>query len=163
LNSQPLNDVTIAVASNNPAEGVTDVSSLTFTAANWNIAQTVTVTGVDDFVDAGDLAYGLLTDSVVSCDPTHNGIDDADVSVTNSDNDTAGITVTPTSSLTTYALSLHDALTIFLNSQPLNDVTIAVASNNPAEGVTDVSSLTFTAANWNIAQTVTVTGVDDFV
>ena len=32
-------------------------ASLTFTAANWNTAQTVTVTGVDDSLDDGDIAY----------------------------------------------------------------------------------------------------------
>ena len=32
-------------------------ASLTFTTANWNTAQTVTVTGVDDCLDDGDIAY----------------------------------------------------------------------------------------------------------
>jgi len=36
-----------------------------------------------------------------SADPIYNGLDPADISVTNIDNDTAGFTVTPTSGLTT--------------------------------------------------------------
>ena len=34
-----------------------DKSSLTFTNANWNTPQTVTVTGVDDLVVDGNIAY----------------------------------------------------------------------------------------------------------
>ena len=35
--------------------------SLTFTPANWNTPQTVTVTGVDDAIDDGDVAYTIVT------------------------------------------------------------------------------------------------------
>ena len=44
-------------------------ASLTFTAANWNVAQTVTVTGVDDAVDDGDVAYTIVTAAATSTRP----------------------------------------------------------------------------------------------
>ena len=74
---------------------------MTFTSANWNTPQTVTVTGVDDAVDDGDVAYTIVTTAATSADVAYNGIDAADVSVSNTDNDTAGITVNPTSGLVT--------------------------------------------------------------
>ena len=60
------------------------------------MAQTVTVTGVDDAVDDGDVAYTIVTAAATSGDPNYSGVDAADVTVTNTDNDAAGITVTPT-------------------------------------------------------------------
>ena len=76
-------------------------ASLTFTTANWNTAQTVTVTGVDDGLDDGDIAYSIVTAAATSSDGNYNGMNPSDVSVTNTDNDASGITVTPTSGLTT--------------------------------------------------------------
>ena len=95
LNSQPTANVTIGLSSSNTTEGTVSPASLTFTAANWNTAQTVTVTGVDDFVDDGDIAYTIVTAAASSADGNYNGLNAADVAVTNIDNDTAGITVTP--------------------------------------------------------------------
>src|SRR5207249_10013001 len=83
-------------SSSNTAEGTVSASSLTFTAANWNVAQTVTVTGADEFIDDGDTAYTIVTGAATTADATYNGFNASDVSVTNTDNDTAGITVSPT-------------------------------------------------------------------
>src|SRR6185295_17617165 len=96
-------------------------------------------------------------------DAKYNGLDATDVSVTNTDDDTVGITVSPTTGLVTTEAGGTASFTVVLNSQPTAPVTIAVNSNNAAEGTTNVSSLTFTAANWNVAQTITITGIDEFV
>ena len=48
-----------------------------------------------------------------------------DVTVTNTDNDTAGITVTPTTGLTTTEAGGTATFTVVLNTQPTADVTIA--------------------------------------
>ena len=61
----------------------------------------MTVTGVDDALVDGNVAYTIVTAPATSTDPTYNGVDAADVAVTNTDNDAAGITVTPTAGLTT--------------------------------------------------------------
>ena len=57
-------------------------TSLTFTTANWNVARTVTVTGVDDFAMDGDIAYTIITAPAVSTDAKYNGVNAADVAVT---------------------------------------------------------------------------------
>ena len=94
LSSQPIADVTINLLSSNPAEG-TVPASITFTTANWDVAQTVTVTGVDDTIADGDIAYTIIT-SVSTTDPVYAPLDPADVSVTNQDDETADIAITPT-------------------------------------------------------------------
>ena len=138
-------------------------ASLTFTTANWNVAQTVTVTGVDDAVDDGDVGYTIVTAAAVSTDPNYSGVNAADVAVTNTDNDSAGITVTPTAGLMTTEAGGTATFTVVLNTQPTADVTIALSSSDTTEGTVAPASLTFTTANWNVAQTVTVTGVNDAV
>ena len=57
-----------------------------------------------------------------------------------------------------------DTFDVVLNSQPTADVTIsAITSFDTGEVTVSTASLTFTTANWNLPQTVIVTGVDDFV
>ena len=163
LDTQPTANVTIGLSSSNTAEGTVSVSSVTFTAANWNTPQTINVTGVNDFVDDGNISYTIVTSAATSSDSNYNGINAADVSASNTDNDTVGITISPTSGLTTTEAGGTATFTIVLNSQPTANVAIGLSSSNTAEGTVSVSSVTFTAANWNTPQTITVTGVNDFV
>ncbi|MCC7085411.1 MAG: hypothetical protein IT427_10430 [Pirellulales bacterium] len=163
LNSQPTANVTIGISTSNAAEGTVSTSSLVFTPQNWNTAQTVTVTGVNDAVDDGNVAYTIRTGAATSADANYSGLNALDVSVSNTDNDTAGITVTPTSGLVTTEAGGTAAFTVKLNSQPTANVTIGISTSNAAEGTVSTSSLVFTPQNWNTAQTVTVTGVNDAV
>ena len=50
---------------------------------------------------SGNVAYTIVTAAASSADANYSGLNAADVTVTNNDNDTAGITVTPTSGLVT--------------------------------------------------------------
>jgi uncharacterized protein YfdQ (DUF2303 family) len=161
LNSQPTANVTIALSSNDTTEGTVSTSSLVFTPSNWNIAQSVTVTGVDDALVDGTISYSIITAAASSTDSNYNGLNAADVSVINTDNDSAGITVNPTSGLTTTEAGGTASFSVVLNSQPTANVTIALSSNDTTEGTVSTSSLVFTPSNWNIAQSVTVNGVDD--
>jgi LPXTG-site transpeptidase (sortase) family protein len=161
LDTTPTANVTIAVASNDTTEGTASPASLVFTPGNWSTPQTVTVTGVDDALADGNQAYTIQTATASSPDATYDGLSVADVSVTNTDDDTAGVTVTPTSGLNTTEAGGTDSFTVVLNTMPAADVTIPVASNDTTEGTLAISSLTFTTGNWSTPQRVTVTGVDD--
>jgi len=72
-----------------------------------------------------------------------------------------GVTVTPTSGLTTSEEETQVAFTVVLNSQPTADVTIDLASDDDTEGIVSIASVTFTTSNWDSPRNVTVTGVDD--
>jgi large repetitive protein len=161
LGSQPSANVTIAIASSDTTEATVSTTQLVFTPADWNQAQVVTVTGVDDTIDDGDQPFTITIGAAVSSDATYNGIDPADLSGINADDDTASIVVEPTSGLVTSEAGGSDMFSVVLTSQPSGDVTIAIASSDASEGMTLQSSLTFTPGNWNQAQTVTVVGVDD--
>jgi len=109
----------------------------------------VTITGVNDDVVDSNIAYTILTAAATSADLNYNGQNAADVSVTNNDNDGAGITVTPTSGLNTTEAGGTATFTVVLNSEPAADVTIALSSSDTTEGNVSPASLTFTSANWN--------------
>ena len=102
-----------------------------------------------------------MTAPAVSTDATYTGVNAADVAVTNTDNDAAGITVTPTAGLATTEAGGTATFTVVLTTQPTADVTIAPELERHDRRHGRPASLTFTTANWNVAQTVTVTGVDD--
>jgi hypothetical protein len=87
LHTQPLADVIVAVQSNKTAEGTVSASSLTFTPANWDVAQTVTITGVNDTITDGDVTYSIVLAPAVSADPDYQGINPGDVAVVNLDNE----------------------------------------------------------------------------
>ena len=74
LNTQPTADVTIALTlERHRPKGTVSPASLTFTTANWNVAQTVTVTGVDDPSSTATIAYTIVTAPAVSTDPNYSG------------------------------------------------------------------------------------------
>src|SRR5258706_132801 len=109
----------------------------------------------------GNIAYTIVTAPAVSTDGSYNNLKAADVSVTNTDSDVAGITVIRTAGLTTTEAGGTATFTVVLTSQPTASVTIGLSSNDLTEGTVAPANLTFTTANWNVAQTVTVTGVND--
>lgn len=179
LTSQPTGNVVIDATSLDLTEGrlstdsVTqmDSASVTFTSANWSVPRTITVHGIDDFVADGDTPYVIsATNERVHRGSEPCGQRPADVAATNTDNDTAGVTVAPSGGTTTTTeAGSSDTFTVVLNSQPSGNVVIDATSLAVTEarlstdGVTpmDGVSLTFTTANWNVPRTVTVDGADD--
>ncbi|MCP5184674.1 MAG: DUF4347 domain-containing protein, partial [Pseudomonadales bacterium] len=98
LDSAPTADVTIAIGSSDTGEGTPSTSLLTFTPGNWATPQIVTITGVDDTLDDGDVVYHIITGAAASADANYNGLDAADVAVTNTDDDTQNLVVVTTAS-----------------------------------------------------------------
>jgi hypothetical protein len=168
LQSKPSDKVTINVSSSNLAEGKPNVNSVVFTPENWNANQTVVVTGVDDDgAQDGSPTYKIILDPPQSNDPNYKGKPDpSDVTVTNQDNDTAGVIVSPTSGLMTGENGVKATFTIKLASKPVGTnvtVKIPLSSSRPLEGSVSPSTVTFDALNWNSPQTVTVQGLNDDV
>ncbi|MCP3868798.1 MAG: calcium-binding protein, partial [Gammaproteobacteria bacterium] len=91
LNSEPSAPVSLMLLSSNITEGTIDKASLDFTASDWDQPQTVTVTGVDDNVDDSNQVYSIITSTASGGD--YAGLNPADISVTNQDDDTAGFTL----------------------------------------------------------------------
>lgn len=87
LNSPPVRDVTLNFKSSNLAEGVINSgASMTFTSSNWNSPQTLTVKGVDDSVDDGDMSYQIKA-TLSSIDIDYKLLTVAPLKLSNIDND----------------------------------------------------------------------------
>jgi hypothetical protein len=91
-------DVVFTISSNDTSEGLPDLSTLTFTSANWDTPQTVAVTGEDDTLIDGDIPYivQVAVDAVNTLDADFVSLPAQDVSATNADDDTAGFTLNTT-------------------------------------------------------------------
>lgn len=163
LNTEPSASVTIGITSSDTTEGTVSPSSVTFDAGNWTTPQTVTVTGVNDWIDDGDVSYTIVTAPATSADAAYNGFNAIDVTVVNLDDDTAGVVINPSSGLVVSESGTSANVSVVLSSEPTANVTVNFVSNKPGEASVSPANRTFTPVNWNVPQTVTVTGVDDLV
>ena len=163
LNTAPTADVTILLSSSNLNEGVTDKSSLTFNSANWNIAQQVTVTGVDDALNDGDQSYSIILSPATSADSNYNGLDPRDVSLVNINNDLPQLNITTSPQVVVEGLTSPQSLiyTVTLTGLVNNSQTVTVkyaTTNGTATSGLDYTAttgiLTFTGGV--VSQNITI-------
>jgi hypothetical protein len=84
-----------------------------------------------------------------------------DVSVLVTDDDSAGVVVTPLGVMQTSESGATTSLQVTLRSEPSHPVTFALGVTDPSEAAFVQSSITFTPMNWDVPQFLTVRGVDD--
>ena len=164
LSTQPAAAVTVTPSSSDTSEGTVS-GPLTFTSSNWDTAQDVTVTGVDDAEDDGHQDYEV-TFNITSSDPNYSSLLPSSrvgiLFLLNRDNnDHPRVVVTGAQNLVTTEDSGTATFQARLATQPAAAVTVALFSDDTSEGVVSPDSLIFTPNNWNTLQSVTVTGVDD--
>lgn len=162
LDMQPTANVDVPISSSNIKEGKLAIKKLTFTPENWSAPQFVTVTGVDDFIDDDDQNYTIKFDKLKSSDVAYKNMDPADLMLTNDDNDTVGIIVSPTSGHITTERGGTATFNVKLASQPVHPVHLRMESTNFTEG-TRPNPITLNSSNWKNGLNVTVRGLNDFV
>lgn len=159
LQSQPTAMVELLVANVVPTEGMASPLTLFFDATNWNVSQTLTITGVDDFLADGPQTYSLtLTGD--STDLDYDGLVEA-VAVTNNDNDGASVNVSPLNLTVTEAGATSATFEVFLSSDPGSALDIDWTNTAPGEASFAPTALTFDSTNFGVPQTITVTAIDD--
>jgi hypothetical protein len=150
----------VTVTTTAAATGDTDLTvsaggSLTFTTANFATPQNVTLRDAED----ADTANGTRNFTVASA-----GLTSVTVAATEMDNDvsTQAIVVAPTS------VNVPEAGTatysVRLAVQPAANVTVTSTAATTGDADLTVSagaSLTFTTANWNVTQNVTLAAAED--
>ena len=158
LTTVPTAAVTLTVTSSAPGEAVAD-AALTFGTGDWSTSQPFTVTGVNDDVDDGDQVYTIR----VQANSADGGYDTvaAEISGVNVDDDEAGIVVLGTS-VRTDESGGTDTVEMSLMSEPTAVIRLTFASSDSGEA-TAGPDLSFRATNWDVPQTLTVTGQDDGV
>ncbi len=157
----------------NPAPSSTRTVSLTITqaggyVANANLgAKTVDITtsgavtySVATVGDAIDKANGTVTATLANGTGYTVG-NPATATVNVNDNDTRGVSISASGTGVVVSEAGGTAqYTVQLTSEPTGNVTVTPSVTGPA---TVSGAMTFTTGNWNVTQTVTVTGVDDDV
>ena len=139
-------------------EEVTTPATLTIPAGRVSATAPVTLTPVADAVDEDDETVRIVASTTSSLT-----LDRASFEVTIEDDDERGVQVTPTA-LTVLEGVDGATYTVTLTSQPTATVTVtpSVTGSTGTRSVTVApSSLTFTASDWNSAQTVTVSAAND--
>ena len=137
LSKEPIEDITVTLASSDPGEGTIDVTSLVFTISDWQTAQTVTITGVDDDLLDGDQSYVIVA-VATSAGEEFDDIDLPDIWVINSDDEVAE--VPPVEELYDFTVQA------VANGNPIPDVEILV--DGESVGFTDGSGeLAFTLSD----------------
>ncbi len=169
LTEEPSNDVTVTPVSADTSV-VTVSQALTFTAANWQTDQTVTITAVDDDIDNVGDRHASIRHDVSGVGSGDVMVDD--VAVVVADDDARGVSVSAGSLMldeaddpdTDGVLEHRGTYTVQLASEPAGgDVTIDLASGDTSVATVSPATLSFTSADWSTAQTVTVDAVDDHV
>ena len=163
LNSQPTADVAISL--NAGTQVTTSTNSLTFTPANWNVAQTVTVTAVDDAIVEGS-HNGAITHSVTSTDAQYNNITIAQIAVGITDNDFPVLpTVNLAVSSNTTAESSRNQITVTATLSAAVSGNQTVTLNVGGTGITpsdySLSTRTLTIPNGQTTATATFVATDD--
>ena len=168
LNSEPAPGgvVTVSLQSSDPTEAALSATSAVFNPANWDVPQTVTLTGVDDTDTDGDQTFSIQTGISSVGAPAYALLADADVddlSATNIDNEQSGLLIAATQPLQTGEDGTGASFTVRLRSRPKADVKVALTSSNNGEGEVDEGELLFTVDDWGVEQQVTLAGVDEDV
>lgn len=157
LRTQPTENVTVQIQPDE--ETTTSVSGVTFTPANWDQPQMIQVTAVDDNISE-DAHQGFIQHSANSDDSLYEEVAVSDVVVNIEDNDGARIIVS-TASLGLIEGEESAEYELSLGSEPLEPVTVTIVPDDQL--LAAPTALYFSAINWSIPQTVTVTAKDDIV
>lgn len=166
----PSSNVNVTIVSDSN-QVIVSPSTLTFTNANGTTDQTVTVTAVDDALNEGNPNLTSLRFILSSTDVRYNNPPVDTLMIPIWDNDTPGLVVGETDAGTNITLPFGgstritegttDTFLVCLNRAPTSNVVVNVASANTADLTVSAASLTFTPANWNTRQTITVTALND--
>ena len=155
LDTEPTAAVTVSVSIDGDADLSVTPAALTFTPADWDTAQPVTVSAADD----ADTANGEATIAHSASGGDYGSVSIASVTATEADDDTAGVTVTPTDLAVPEASTA--SYTVTLDTEPTAAVTVSVSASGDADLSVTPAALTFTPADWNALQTVTVSAAVD--
>lgn len=146
-------------------------ATLNFTTTNGTTDQVVTVTAVDDAAVEASPHSAILKFNLASTDLRYNNPDQLPMVIPVSDNDSPGLIIGETDLNTSVTLPFGgptrpseggtDTFLVRLTQAPTSNVVINVTSSNTGDLTVSPATLTFTAANWNVNQTVTVTAVND--
>jgi hypothetical protein len=153
LGAEPTPSLVVSLASGTAGSVSLGTASITFDNVCpgpncWSTAQTVTMTGVEDVNETTE-TVAITTTAPATTNATFN-IDTAD-------NDSKAVFT----GATTVTENGTSVLLVQLSGNPNGARTLNLVSSNLLAVTLSTSTLTFNATNWNVPQSVTMTGVSD--
>jgi hypothetical protein len=134
---------------------------MTFDNTNWNVAQPITLSGVEDYLIDGNqsstISYTLS--STDTTEPFHNAFGSYSASIV--DSGTRLFVVSDDSPSVNEGYS--STITFALDSAPNGTVTVNLSSADDNETTVSPTTLTFNSGNYNAAQTITLYGPEDYI
>jgi M6 family metalloprotease-like protein len=168
LMGMPEKPVTIGVESLNPEAVTMDRQRLTFTAADYNIQQKITVTAIDNNfagTDYSDIRFFVIKES------SDIGYKDAvekleRVECTDDETTSGGQSISFTIDPIAFTIDEKGpgnkgSFTVVLDGRPRNDVTLNLINEEEDALRLSTTQLIFTTDNWNDPQTVNVVALND--
>ncbi|WP_293337888.1 DUF4347 domain-containing protein [Microcoleus sp. CAWBG58] len=157
LTSEPVAPVKINF---NPGSQINAIAPVTFTANNWNVAQNITVSAIDDNLSEGAHS-GTIAHAITSTDANYNDLTIPNVTASIADNDRPGVSIVQSAGSTQIGEgSTTDTYSLVLTAAPAAPVTINLDAGSQ---ISAIAPVTFTPNNWNVAQNVTVSAIDDSI
>ncbi|MEE2903460.1 MAG: myxococcus cysteine-rich repeat containing protein [Myxococcota bacterium] len=150
LQFQPFNDVVVSVLSNNVAAFRPNSSRLRFTPSDWDVPRVIQVDGLQDADLANETGVLLIRAS---------GLRNVVLPVTVTDDDTQSFVLSNDS--IQFGESSSGAFNVSLSYQPSSDVVVNVVTSDQNAVSPSPTSLTFTSANYDTPQVVSLSSTDD--
>ncbi|MEK9702408.1 MAG: hypothetical protein VW829_10330, partial [Deltaproteobacteria bacterium] len=161
LSGPPNGTVTVTLTSSDTGEATVSPTTLTFDNTTWNVAQPITLSGVQDYLIDGNqsstISYTLS--STDTTEPFHNAYGSFSASII--DSGTRLFVVSDDSPTVNEGYS--STITFALDSAPTGTVTVNLSSADDNETTVSPTTLTFDNTNWNVAQTITLYGPEDYI
>ena len=173
LDQAPTGEVSIAVGAGVPVDGThqvlfttantttaTGTATLTFTSSNYYVAQTVTITAVDDSVGEGRHT-AVITARVYGGPSSFEGVVATSFTAEITDNDKALLLGDTAGSTDVTEGGVTDSYSVTLSMQPTTTVYVVPYNVSSAQMTFSPASLAFSTSNYNVPQVITVTALDD--
>ena len=162
LGSVPTATVTVAVSVSDSTELSVSSASLEFTPGDWNRAQEVVLTGVEDSLVDGTQS-ARVTYGFSSSDPVYGNLPDMTQELDVTDADVAGFVVVPQALADIGEDGGTTSVVLRLSVAAVTDVALAFTSSNEAVATLSPASVGATLRTLGDRATVTVVAVDDSV
>ena len=154
LGAAPASSVTLSVTSGDTGAVTVSPSTLTFSATDYGTERTVTVTPVGD-------SDGTNESVPIDFEVSGGGYTASDVTKTITVTDGDGGIVVSSAAVTAIEGGSAGTFTVKLAAPPASSAVLSVTSGDTGAATVSPSMLTFSASNYDTAQTVTVTGDED--
>ncbi|GLD94730.1 hypothetical protein PINS_up003354 [Pythium insidiosum] len=165
LLSAPLAPLSLSFSSSNELKAVLQPSTASFSPTDWETPRALRVQAVDNALEDADASV-VIRPSLTTTDELYSAVSVSSLSVQVANDDVSSVLAYQKVMTTAPVLVVaegrvfSDSYSIVLTAQPRADVIVTLTSSL-AQLVVEPATLTFTAANWNVAVTVAVHADDN--